>query len=78
VPLLWTAFIDMPPTQYFAYHVDLSGVALASYQLRAADDEGAASEARWLLKLHPSLEVWQGARFVVRLVREEPAGLRGH
>ena len=78
VPLLWTAPIHMSPTKYHAYHVDPHGVARASYELNATDDEGAKSEAQWFLKLHPSLEVWQNARFVIRLVREEPGGLRRH
>ncbi len=65
-------------TTYFAYHVDLSGVARASYELKADDDEGARSEAEHLLKLHPSLEVWQGARWVARLVREERMPVNGH
>ena len=53
--------------RYFAYHVDLQGVARASYELKAADDATALSEAKHLLKLHPSLEIWRAARFVVRL-----------
>jgi hypothetical protein len=66
------------PPKYFAYHVDLHGVALASYELNATDDEKAKAEARYFLKLHPSIEVWQGARWIVRLVREEPERYRGH
>jgi hypothetical protein len=65
-------------TKYFAYHVDLRGVSRASYELNAADDEGAKSEARWLLKLHPSIEIWQAARWVARLIPEEPARIRRH
>jgi hypothetical protein len=53
--------------KYFAYHVDLRGVSVASYELRATEDDAAVSEARHLLRLHSSLEIWQGARFVVRL-----------
>jgi hypothetical protein len=60
------------PAKYFAYHVDLHGVALASYELRGIEDAAAVSEARSLLGLHPSLEVWQGARFVARLKVEQP------
>jgi hypothetical protein len=59
------------PANYYAYHVDLHGVALASYELQGADDSVAVSEARSLLRFHPSLEVWQGARFVARLKLEQ-------
>jgi hypothetical protein len=64
-------------SKYAAYYVDLYGVAHASYSLTATDDEQTKSEARNLLGLHPSIEVWQGARWVARLVRES-ARLRGH
>ena len=65
------------PTKYFAYHFDLSGGTRASYELHAADDAKAAAEARYFLKFHPSIDVWQGARWIVRLSREEPCGFRG-
>ena len=68
----------MDISKFFAYHVDLRGVTRASYELHATDDEGAKSEARQLLKLHPSIEVWQGARWVVRFVREEHSRFWGH
>ena len=58
----------MASSRYVAYHVDLQGVALASYELKATEDATAVSEARHLLKLHPSLEIWYGARFVARMV----------
>jgi hypothetical protein len=57
--------------KYFAYHVDLLGVARASYELDCEDDEAAKSQAHYFLEFHPSIEVWQGPRWVVRLVREE-------
>ena len=57
-------------SKYFAYYVDLSGVSRASYELHAGSDEAAKAEALHLLKFHPSLEVWDGARLVVRLPRE--------
>jgi hypothetical protein len=60
----------MASSRYFAYHVDLQGVALASYELKETEDAPAISEARHLLKLHPSLEIWYGARFVARMVGE--------
>jgi hypothetical protein len=59
------------PKKYFAYHVDLQGVALASYELKGADDTAAVSETRSLLRFHPSLEIWQGARLVARVKRED-------
>jgi hypothetical protein len=66
-------------TKYFAYHVDLHGVALASYELQGSDDPAAVSEARSFLRFHPSLEIWQGARFIARLKQEEQsAQRRGH
>lgn len=59
------------PAKYFAYHVDLQGVALASYELRGIDNSVAVSEARSMLKFHPSIEIWQGARFVARVKLEQ-------
>ena len=56
---------------------DIDGVAHASYELQATEDPDAVSEARHFLELHRSIEVWQGARWVVRLEREEPVGVRG-
>ena len=58
--------------RYFAYHVDQQGAAKASYQLLGTDDTSALAAARYFLKFHPSLEVWQGARRIARLAREEP------
>ena len=60
-------------SKYFAYYVDLYGTARASYELQANNDESAATEARYFLKFHPSIEVWQGARWVARLAVAEPA-----
>jgi hypothetical protein len=64
----------MASSRYFAYHVDLQGIAVASYELKATQDPTAVSEARHLLKLHPSLEIWRAARFVARLEAETPMG----
>jgi hypothetical protein len=61
------------PKSYFAYYVNLHGVALASYELEGGDDSAAVSAARSLLRLHPTLEIWQGARFIARLRRENEA-----
>jgi hypothetical protein len=63
----------MSPAKFFAYHVDLRGITKASYELQASDDSDAASEARYFLKFHPSIEVWQGARWIARLTHEVPA-----
>jgi len=62
---------------YIAYHVDLSGAAQAAYELKAVDDEQAKIEAQSLLGLHPSMEIWKGPRFIVRLARG-PVVIRGH
>ena len=81
-PFAWTGLLGkavhhlssvMAPSSYFAYHVDLYGTARASYGLQATNDSSAVSEARYFLKFHPTLEVWQGARWVARLLRDEPA-----
>ena len=64
---------------YIAYHVDITGVAKAAYELKATDDEQARIEAHPLLGLHPSIEVWQGPRFVARLALDKgPDMIRGH
>jgi hypothetical protein len=68
----------MQSKKYFAYHVDLYGVSRASYELKATDDAAAVSEARYFLKLHPSIEVWLAGRFVARFVAQEPVNLKGH
>src|SRR6185503_15390025 len=73
---LWDC--SMPSKKYFAYHVDLYGAAHASYELKATDDAAAVSEARYFLKLHPSIEVWLAGRFVARLPAQEPANIKGH
>ncbi|HWI68551.1 MAG TPA: hypothetical protein VNS88_09240 [Nitrospiraceae bacterium] len=67
----------MALSTYFAYHVSLQGVANASYELHAADDEAAKVEAKYFLKFHPSIEVWQGARWIARFT-QEPGWVKGH
>ena len=42
---------DMP--KFIAYAVDLSGIALARYDLAATDAEAAELEARQYLEQHP-------------------------
>lgn len=63
-------------SRYFAYYINLSGTALASYELQAADDARATAEARRYLRLHPTLEIWHGARWVARMVRLEREPVR--
>ena len=57
------------PHVYIAYHVDPSGVATANYKLAATDDDAAYKEAQQYLANHESIEVWNGSRLVVRLMR---------
>lgn len=64
--------------KYCAYYVDLLGAAKSSYELKAVDDEQAKVEARYFLNFHPSIQVWQGARYIVRMTREELETRRGH
>ena len=66
------------PTKYTVFCVDLLGLAVASYDLHAGDDDAAKAEARQFLASHPSVEVWDGPRWVARLVREERSSIRGH
>lgn len=59
----------MPSQKYFAYHVDPQGQARSSYELRASDDDSAKTEARYFLKFHSTIDVWQGARRIVHITR---------
>ncbi len=68
----------MSQKKYTAYHVNLFGVAKASYELDCADDETAKSKGRYFLRFHPTIEVWQGPRWVARFTREEPQVRKGH
>ena len=65
-------------SKYYAYHVDLYGTARASYELQATNDEGATAEARYFLKFHPSIDVWQGARWIARLTQEAATRIGRH
>jgi hypothetical protein len=57
--------------KFTAYAVDLSGTALARYDLTATDAESAERQARQYLELHPIIEVWgSDHRRVARLVRK--------
>jgi hypothetical protein len=56
---------------FIAYAVDLSGTALARYDLAAIEKESAEQEARQYLDIHPVIEVWSDDhRRVARLVRK--------
>jgi hypothetical protein len=54
---------------YMAFAVELSGVALAKYDLAANNTDDAKSEARLLLVYHDIIEVWHEDRLVARLHR---------
>ena len=57
--------------KFIAFAVDLSGTALARYDLAAAEKEAAEQEARQYLEQHPVIEVWSDdRRRVARLVRK--------
>lgn len=60
----------IPMSKYFAYYVDFAGAARARYELKAIDDCRAVAEGRQFMKLHPSVEIWQGSRIVARLLRK--------
>ena len=60
-------WFQMP--KFIAYAVDLSGVALARYDLAAIEKESAEREAEHYLDEYPVIEVWSHER-VARLVRE--------
>jgi len=56
--------------RYVAYAVDTFGVSLATYEFLCASDADAEHRARKLLEAHPTIEIWQGTRRVVRLTRD--------
>jgi hypothetical protein len=68
----------MPNKKYQAVCVDMLGLALTSYDLEAGDDDAAKVVARQYLIAHSSLEVWDGPRWVARLVRQDQSSIRGH
>jgi hypothetical protein len=56
---------------FTAYGVDLSGIALAHYDLTATEKESAEQEAKRYLEQHAVIEVWSDEhRRVARLVRK--------
>jgi hypothetical protein len=58
--------------RYYAYAVDLSGVARAVYEIDCSTDKDAQARAEKRLQIHPAVEVWDGPRRVARLVRKAP------
>ena len=57
--------------KFIAYALDLSGVALARYDLAATDSQTSEREARRYLEDHPTIEIWShDHRRVARLVRK--------
>jgi hypothetical protein len=57
--------------KFIAYAIDISGTALAVYDLAAIDAESAEQEARQYLEQHPVIEIWgSDHRRVARLVRK--------
>jgi hypothetical protein len=63
---------------YVAHYVNIFGASQAAYELQAKDDEAAKAEGREYLRRHPSIEVWDGPRWVARFTRDEAPRLRGH
>ena len=63
---------------YVAYYVNIFGASQAAYELQAKDDEAAKAEGREYLRRHPSIEVWDGPRWVARFTRDEGPHLRRH
>jgi len=55
--------------RYFAYAVDLSGVARAVYEIDSPTDKDAQDRAEKFLEAHPAVELWEGRRRVARLER---------
>jgi hypothetical protein len=57
--------------RYVVHATDLSGVALAAYEIEAGCDDDARRRAEIYLEAHPSIEIWDGVRRVARLTRAE-------
>ena len=57
--------------KFIAYAVDISGTAMAHYDLATTDEQAAEQEARQYLERHQVIEVWSNDhRRVARLVRK--------
>ena len=61
----------MSAMRYVVHATDLSGVALAAYEIEAGCDDDARRRAVIFLEAHPSIEIWDGVRCVARLIRAE-------
>lgn len=57
--------------RYVVHATDLSGVALAAYEIESGCDDDATRRAEIFLEAHPSIEIWEGVRRVARLTRAE-------
>lgn len=58
--------------KFIAFAVDISGAALACYDLAATDKEAAEQEARQYLEQYIVIEVWSDDdRRVARIVRKQ-------
>ncbi|WP_234683709.1 hypothetical protein [Bradyrhizobium monzae] len=57
--------------RYVVHATDLSGVALAAYEIESGCDDDATRRAEIFLEAHPSIEIWDGVRRVARLTRAE-------
>lgn len=57
--------------RYVVHATDLSGVALAAYEIESGCDDDAMRRAEIFLEAHPSIEIWDGVRRVARLTRAE-------
>jgi hypothetical protein len=55
--------------RYVVHATDLSGVALAAYEIEAGCDDDARRRAVIFLEAHPSIGIWDGVRCVARLTR---------
>jgi hypothetical protein len=54
--------------RFVAFAVDVTGTALAGYDLVATEKEAAEQEARQHLEQHQLIEVWSDHRRVARIV----------
>lgn len=57
--------------RYVIHATDLSGVALAAYEIESGCDDDATRRAEIFPEAHPSIEIWDGVRRVARLTRAE-------
>jgi hypothetical protein len=62
---------DAPPSEYRAYAVARDGRIIALKEMICRDDREALATAKRLAR-HSDIEVWNGDRFIVRLIRTTP------